>query len=633
MRKKTKKTREIIQDQELLKKISPVGRISHHETYTRTGTGYEACIHIWDFPAGLNDYWLTKACNQPNTITTISILTKDQTVVKKNLNKSIQEQDSRKRFAKEYKDFYDAAVREEEMKKLYDEINSLGEVIKSIEIRIFAVAKTRMELENSVAGIIKNLEADNYRAAVFLNESERDWKSVYQSATKQVKEPHAITGFPLKASRLAAGNAFHFSSLEDDYGDYLGDSKCGGNILFDEFTRSDIRVNGSAVLFGKQRFGKSTLMKKRMKSRALRGDFVRIFDITGENSELVKRLGGRVLNMDGTDGIINFLEIFRAGDTEHTSFARHMSKLKTSYQFINPQADIQEIVSFQEIVQELYRRFQLLPGEGKQITGLSAKTYPRLQDLLELIEETTEELSRQECQTLKKVLVEERLLNLEKNRKQIKMLIETYGYMFNGWTSIDKMSDIKVVSYNLTQIKDLSPEIFDLQLFNLLSLSWDDAITNGSVMKKLWEEKKIALKDVVHFILYIDESHRWVNANKLFALELLGIYLREAPKYFGAIWLASQSIRDYVPEGSTVESIDKLKSIFELAQYKFIFHQDSNTLPIIERVFENVLTFSQKEQIPRLQRGETILCISGDQNIEFNVYLSSEEERLFAGGA
>ncbi len=72
MRKKTKKTREIIQDQELLKKISPVGRISHHETYTRTGTGYEACIHIWDFPAGLNDYWLTKACNQPNTITTIN---------------------------------------------------------------------------------------------------------------------------------------------------------------------------------------------------------------------------------------------------------------------------------------------------------------------------------------------------------------------------------------------------------------------------------------------------------------------------------------------------------------------------------------------------------------------------------
>ena len=208
--------------QEFLKKITPAWRISHHETYTRTGTGYEACIHIWDFPVGLNDYWLTKACNQPNTITTISILTKDQALVKKNLNRSIQEQDSRKRFAKEYKDFYDAAVREEEMKKLYDEIDSLGEVIKSVSIRIFAAAKTRIDLENAVAGIIKSMEADTYRASIFLNESERDWKSVYQGATKQAKEPHAITGFPLKASLLAAGNAFHFSALEDDYGDYLG---------------------------------------------------------------------------------------------------------------------------------------------------------------------------------------------------------------------------------------------------------------------------------------------------------------------------------------------------------------------------------------------------------------------------
>ena len=143
----------------------------------------------------------------------------------------------------------------------------------------------------------------------------------------------------------------------------------------------------------------------------------------------------------------------------------------------------------------------------------------------------------------------------------------------------------------------------------------------------MWEEKKIALKDVVHFILYIDESHRWVNANKLFALELLGIYLREAPKYFGAIWLAIESIRDYVPEGSTVESIDKLKSIFELAQYKFIFHQDSNTLPIIERVFENVLTFSQKEQIPRLQRGERLSYVSVEIRISSLMFIFPVKKR------
>ena len=53
-----------------------------------------------------------------------------------------------------------------------------------------------------------------------------------------------------------------------------------------------------------------------------------------------------------------------------------------------------------------------------------------------------------------------------------------------------------------------------------------------------------------------------VNAQKLFALELLGIYLREGPKYFTGLWLATQSIRDYVPDGSTKEEKRQIKNYF-----------------------------------------------------------------------
>ena len=49
--------------------------------------------------------------------------------------------------------------------------------------------------------------------------------------------------------------------------------------------------------------------KRQMKDRALREDFVRVIDVTGEYSTLATELGGRVLNMDGSDGIINLLEI------------------------------------------------------------------------------------------------------------------------------------------------------------------------------------------------------------------------------------------------------------------------------------------------------------------------------------
>ena len=102
-RKREKEKIEIVEDEQLLQEISPAGDLLHYESYSRTGTGYEACVHIYDYPEVLDDYWLTNPCNQENTIVTISIHNEDQNEVKKNLNRSIEEQGSRKKFAKEYK--------------------------------------------------------------------------------------------------------------------------------------------------------------------------------------------------------------------------------------------------------------------------------------------------------------------------------------------------------------------------------------------------------------------------------------------------------------------------------------------------------------------------------------------------
>lgn len=151
-------------------------------------------------------------------------------------------------------------------------------------------------------------------------------------------------------------------------------------------------------------------------------------------------------------------------------------------------------------------------------------------------------------------------------------------------------------------------------------------------MSEMYRKGEIELEDITSFLMIIDESHRWLNAKKRHALELITIYLREARKFFGGIMLASQSIRDYVPEGSADEAIDDLKKIFELTQYKFIFHQDSNTLPLLDRIFESTLTRSQRNKIPKLEVGENILCIASDKNLEFRVHLTKEEEKLFNGG-
>lgn len=622
-------------DMELLWGIRPAGGIKHYEDYSKSGTGYESCIHIWDFPANLNDYWLTKLCNNENTIVTIGVHTEDLTEVKKNLNKSIEEQQSRKNMANDFRNFYDADRRQKEMQRLYDEIESMGEVIKTIQIRIFTAAKTRAELEEANANIIKKLEADSYRGAVFLNETETEWRSIYLPETKQQELPHQIQGIPLQANLLAAGNPFHFCSLEDPFGDFLGGTSCGGNIIFDEFYRSNTRVNYSAVIVGNMRFGKSTLLKKRLKARAIRGDFLRTFDITGEFTTLTKNLGGKVLNMDGTDGMVNLLEIFKSDENDEISFSRHWTKLKTSYKFLNESASKEEIDVFYEVVEALYKKFDLYPDKKsqKQLTGLPANRYPIFSDMLELVEERMQGLIKGSYSEMERRLMENELLHLKNIRGELYKLINAYGYIFNGHTSMNNTNDVQIITFNLSKLKEMDQEIFDLQLFNLLSICWDNAVTNGSIMKKSWENGDITLEDVIHTLVLIDESHRWVNAKKLFALEQLSIYFREGPKFFVGIWLASQSIRDYVPQGSTEKGINTLKTIFELTQYKFIFHQDSNVIHILDDIFNNALTYAQRNRIPQLQRGETILCISGEQNIEFKVYLSKEDERIFEGGA
>ena len=138
--------------------------------------------------------------------------------------------------------------------------------------------------------------------------------------------------------------------------------------------------------------------------------------------------------------------------------------------------------------------------------------------------------------------------------------------------------------------------------------------------------------DVVRTLILIDESHRWLNAKKLQALDLISIYLREARKYFGGIGLASQRAADYAPEGSQSEGINKLKDMFELTQYKFIFRQSSNAKKLLYSIFEGELTGNQINNIPKMGVGKCIMCISGDRNIEFKVHLTKEEEKIFQGG-
>ena len=635
--KKEKRTKKPERDMNLLNEIKPAGGITFKDVkYITTGSGYEGCIHIYKFPENIDTYWMAKGCNINGTVALVDISTDNMSEVKKNLNKSMKEQVGRRIGARDFAELYDADKRLDEMKRMYDEIKSYNEVIKLVHIRIFLADRSFESLEKKIKNIMDKLETDSgFLTTIYLNESKSEYKSMTRAYKKQKEEMFFPKGQSLTATGVAHGDPFHFSSLDDETGEFLGTTPCGGNVLLDIFQKTSTRLYYNFLAIGEMGSGKSTLLKKQFKSNAIKGNYVRTFDISGEFTILTKTLGGKVIKLDGSEGILNPLEILKAGDDENISFTRHISKVSTFYKFlVGGSVDAEEIAEFEDVLKQLYSSFGLWSDDRRNIqcTGLPAASYPTFTDYLNFLTESMEVMQNEKYSHLEEQVVAKTLLLRDKIRKVIKNIVDTYGTLFDGHTSIDNILDEQIVTFDISTLKELKDEVFDAMIINIISLCWDNCVTNGKLMLNMLREGKIKLWDVTRFLILIDESHRWLNAKKTHALDLVSVYLREARKYFGGIGLASQRAADYVPEGSDSDAVNKLKNIFELTQYKFVFRQSSNAKKLLYQIFDGELTGTQIEKIPKLEIGQCILLISGDKNIEFKVHLTKDEDMLFSGG-
>ena len=436
-----------MQDPSLLEKIQPAGGITFRDIkYVTTGSGYEGCIHVYQFPEEIDTFWLAKVCNINGTVAVVDISTDNMAEVKKNLNKSMKEQVGRKRDAKDFEELYDAEKRLGEMKRMFDEISSYNEIVKLIHIRIYVADRSFEALERRIKNIMDKLETDSgWLTTIYLNETKNEWMSMYRPYKRQKQELFFPYGQSMTATGLAHGNPFHFSMLYDPTGTFLGKTPCGGNVLFDLFTKTQTRLYYNFLAIGEMGSGKSTLLKKQFLHNAIKGNYVRTFDISGEFSELTKTLGGKTINLDGSHGILNPLEILRAGDDERISFIRHISKVSTFYKFlVGGEVDSEEIVELEECLRELYKKFGFdneTVDDNKQFTGLPASSYPTFSDFLEYLTENIKEMQNKEYNAMEQKIVGKTLLLRDKIRKVIRNIVKTYGNLFDGHTTIENISD------------------------------------------------------------------------------------------------------------------------------------------------------------------------------------------------
>lgn len=130
---------------------------------------------------------------------------------------------------------------------------------------------------------------------------------------------------------------------------------------------------------------------------------------------------------------------------------------------------------FHEALDLLYEKFNLKPGMQPMITRLSPESYPTLSDLIYLVSNEIEVMKeKNDYSHAEEVLIANKILNYNSILKQLNTLKNAFGKIFDGITSIDNLTEEQIVTYDLSNIKELDPDIFTAVLINILSLSWDE---------------------------------------------------------------------------------------------------------------------------------------------------------------
>lgn len=628
----------IIPDENLIGIIQPKGGVSFRdERYIKTGSGYGAVLEVYEYPKiKVGWCWLSAITEQPNTLVTIDLGTEDVAIAKQNINKSAREQEARLQEAKDLTDAQDADARLQELQNFYATLDSMGETVKLLRIRLFLAERTEEALDQSVKHVMESLTSRQYRAAIYLNENKQQYQSFTQSYTEQNQDMLCRRyGQPLFGEALAAGYPFHFVNLDDRMGAYLGTALNGqGTIFFDLFEKTAARKSYNALMIGNMGSGKSSLLKKLLLDRAMRGDYIRGFDVTGEFAPLIYALGGKIIALDGSRGMLNPLEIMRADESETISFSLHISKMQTIFHHLSPDADSYDLIVFENLLRDLYAERGIISTNGLDMTGCTGRPpedYPTFSDLLAFGNRKKEEILTSQ-NPVKQAEAKQNYPRLEKILLVLTNICNNFGAIFDGHTTIEDFQKEQIVFFDISSLNRMKDSVFDAQIASALNLFWSLGLTNGTTMKNLDEAGQIEEEDIIHTVILIDESHKTFNARKLYAVRNLNPMLREGRKYYVSILLASQRLRDYIPEGTDQEAISELKVMFELAQYKFLMQQDATAVPLLDEVFGGRLTNAELNSIPELAIGQCVLSIQGDRNISFHVDLTEEEVSLFHGG-
>jgi len=621
-------------DLDFIAKTQPEGGITFKDRYVETGAGYQGCLLVYDFPNDVPGHWLDKIVNRNGITAVVDCGSEDNENIKSVINRSMREQYSRVLETKS-----DALSKNEarntyqNLMQIGDAISQYGEVIRTLNIRLYITEDTVHKLDEKVQSIRKDIQSRGYKCQMMLFESKDNYLCNFYSIKDQKDKLSYYRNGKASVPSSTAGGSFYFNHTElmDERGSYLGYTRTQGPVLLDMFKNDSKRTYYNSIVFGAMGKGKSTLLKMILENEVGRGNMIRGFDVAGDFHQVIKYTGGKMISLNGSGGIINLMEVFATASEEknnkfvvdeRSSFSSHTSKLKMQLKMFNSDLTETDLMDAGNWISSFYKDIGLVEKKGekiKKITGLPPEKYPILSDFRQYLKgiDTTD-------------FTPERIRSLEKITTTVNSMCDDYGQLFDGHTTIENIIDEQVIFFDIKGLKDFGSRVFQTQVHTAISMIWSHALYHGQIGKQQIENKEKDIEDVQRFLLLIDECHNIINANNPEVVEFTKSFMKEMRKYLAGIMLATQSPEELLPQGNE-KIVSDLKQIFELTQYKFLLGMDQSTIDKIRGVLGSTVKSSEYEIIPSLERGDTVLSVAGE-SIVFHVHPTQDQLDRFKGG-
>ena len=584
---------------------------------------YVTYISVDGYPSSILDLQFAQLVSVNGCTITLDVSYKERERTRHDLDQSIDELQSREQIRQSTGDLSDAIGEAEKLLAIRDGIVNGNEHMVFGTLRYILSSDSYDDLAQQVEDVKLQLDEIGLHGSIAID-------TIVPEYCNMLK-PADTCGIPFPMNNTFSRQyPFYYQRHLDPKGTYVGRTVTGGLVYADTFMRGHNRESYDMLITGKKGSGKTINLKKIIEMQVALGNKCMVLDVESEYSTMAAILDGQVIKMTKSSKI-NVLQLYpildahaeeEQSDIVAANYAANLSRIITFFYQYNPSMKEKDADKLKDLLQETYALKGL--NETVDVSRLTSARFPTLSDLYRTIKNKLYTAGTNEYN---KSLTAAQIESLESLELMIKPLARggTYGSMFDGYTDV-VVGESNLVVFDVKMLSEMEERVYNAQLFLILNLMWTATCKNVAYNNNISNAN-----DRRYVLSFIDEAHRFINANNYNVTAFIETQVRRSRKYDASLVFASQSALDFAPADDS-PAAQKIGTIFELVQYKIIMSQSVSEQNIdrLHRLFPQ-FTFDELSRLKDFAAGEMYFALDDDRQ-KFRCARDTTDADLFYMG-